>query len=838
MGSEHPITTTAVVNGGGAAAPVMVIPSVSYTGNLPSTTEAEQGFQAEKLFRVLQRRRRVLIAAMVLVSSAGMGWLAYQRLVNPVYEGSFSMLITDPVSPTTGGVRQDGAEEGLAIGAVALNRSGQDLPTLMKVLESPLVLQPVFNQLTQSWGERGLPTIEVEQGVALRGERPAGILTVKVSGRDQAMLRRAMELTKETYLGWSLRQRRERLQEAVKFLDEQAPALESKAASIQEDVERFRLQNRLLAPESDAEATRSQVDVLRAQLNSQQAELSRLERLRQDVAAGRLVTSDFSSESSSGGSQAGSIGGATGGGETSISLTVPNQAELQELAKIDSQLADARSRFVAGTPLLKQLESARATLLPRIQNKQLEAIEAALMQYRSGIAGTQRQINSLESRFNNQPALLRQFAELEQKLRLAEGNRESYLKAREQFQLEIAQNTAPWKIINPGKVGSSPIKPAVGPGIAQALLFGVLAGIGAALLRERFDHVFHNPTEVIDELRETLLGHVPYIALFEGVREDKRFLLESLDKSGTDRTSAYQRFHYQESFRNMATSLRFLSTDRPIRSIAISSSVPAEGKSLVVVLLAKTLSELGQRVLLIDADMRKPQLHHRLGLDNVTGLSNLLTDENNSANDWSSCVQSVPNHASWDVITAGRTPPDPPRLLSSVKMAQLVETIAKSERYDLIIYDTPPALGLADASLVAEHLDGLILLVSLSRVDRDLPKEAMRRIRQTGAPVLGVITNSSHTGTTESGNDVYDFSYRYRYGYGYGGYGYGGYGSYGYANDPLLTYTYYRKNKSQVATGNDSEEAKNPLLRSIESILPSKRNLRSWMRGINRWLDG
>jgi len=796
----------------------------------------DDGFQIGKLLKILQRRRRIFIAALLLVSAASTGWLAYQRLMRPVYQGSFRMLIVDPISPTTGGSGEQAEGQGGAIGAVALNRSRQDLPTLIRVLESPVVLKPVVNQLQQLWPGQPTPLIQVLRDPGKPGEEAAfGVLKVEVSGRDQSQLRRSLELLESSYLGWSLQQRRERLQEAVRFLDEQAPDLERKASVLRGEVQAFRLQHRLLMPETEAATTRSQVDQLRNQLIAQQAELNRLERLSSDVAGGKLVTSDFSSQSSDRSGDAGVAG------RTSVSLTVPNQAELAELAKLDAELAEARSRYVPGTPLLTQLERARASLIPRIQNKQLEAISAALNQYRSGIQTTQRQITLLESRFDGQPALLRQYGVLQQKLQLAEGNLESYQRAREQFQLEIAQNTAPWKVISPANVGSTPVEPALGKGLMRALLLGLAAGAGAALLRERFDHVFHTPGEVRDDLGETLLGHVPYIKLFEGVRQDKRFLLEELDNPGAGGSAAYQRFHYQEAFRNLATSLRFLNSDQPLRSIALSSSLPSEGKSLVVILLAKTLSELGQRVLLVDADMRKPQLHHRLGLDNLSGLSNLLTDE---LTDWQSMVHQVPNHTGWDVITAGRNPPDPPRLLSSQRMSQLVSTIAESGRYDLVIYDTPPALGLADAALVAEQLDGLIVLVSLGKVDRDLPKEAIRRIRQAGAPVLGVVTNSRNLGG-ENDDQVYGFNYRYRYRYGYGYGGYGGYGYGGYANDPAIAYMYYQKKKFTGSQGGTDESglpseasANGRKTGGLAALLPTRGSLRRVRRRITRWLDG
>ena len=123
--------------------------------------------------------------------------------------------------------------------------------------------------------------------------------------------------------------------------------------------------------------------------------------------------------------------------------------------------------------------------------------------------------------------------------------------------------------------------------------------------------------------------------------------------------SSYQRFFYQEAFRNILTSIRFLESDKEINVVTITSSIPAEGKTLVNILLAKTYSELDKKVLLIDGDMRKPQLHYRLGMNNILGLSNILTD---SSLDVSKVIKKVEGYENWDVITSGFVPPDPTRL--------------------------------------------------------------------------------------------------------------------------------------------------------------------------------
>ena len=154
--------------------------------------------------------------------------------------------------------------------------------------------------------------------------------------------------------------------------------------------------------------------------------------------------------------------------------------------------------------------------------------------------------------------------------------------------------------------------------------------------------------------------------------------------------------------------------------------------------------------------MRKPQLHYRLGMNNILGLSNILTD---SSLDVSKVIKKVEGYENWDVITSGFVPPDPTRLLSSDRMNQFITTLKNSKKYDIVIFDCPPVIGLADASLISEKTDGMILLVSLDKVPFGLPLESKRIMKNSGAEFLGIIINS----TKESNNDLLTNK-----GYGYG----------------------------------------------------------------------
>lgn len=787
----------------------------------PAPVVEKEGFNLTTLIRVIRRRRRPFLLTVVVVTLFQASQTLYKLYFDPVYQGGFTLLISDPVNDrpnSSGGGGSADSAAGGAIESLARNTFSTDVPTLIKVLESSVVLEPVFVALQkQGVKDKAMPQLNVSlvpvDAVQKNGLVAPGVLGISGKGSDQQVVEQALKLAEKTYLSWATTQRQERLSDGLRFLDRQAPLLQAKSNELQLELEKFRKTNNLVQPTEEALALRQQMETLQGQLMSQGAERRQLEQVKSDVIAGKLSARSFSIGSSGGSAGGGSAGGggSTGGGNN-LAANLPNQALLDELQRIEQEIAEARSRYRPNSPVLLSLLAARDQLRPQLQRKELDAVNAALRQNANSSATSRAQMARLEGQFQLQPALLREFDALKQKLEIADGNLANYLRTREQFQLEIAQRSTPWKVISPTSVALTPVEPSLGKGLFQGLLLGLVAGAGVALLRDRLDHVFHSPQEAREDLQVPLLGHMPYVSFFDGVRREKRFLLQELDQQ-TDGKGGYQRFFYQEALRNLYTSLRFLNTDTPLRSVAITSSVPSEGKSLLNVLLAKTLSELGKRVLLVDADLRKPQIHSRLGLDNLQGLSNLLTEEDLQ---WRDLVLKVPNYEGWSVITAGRRPPDPPRLLGSERMGELVRELADSGEFDLILYDTPPALGLADSALVAQHLEGIALLVSLNRVDRGLPAEAVDRIRDAGVPLLGLVTNARRPRGERK--DVY----AYGYGYGYDDPNdYAGYGGF----DAGTAYSYYEGAK----TNGDEDD---------EDRVPLGRRWKSWRKQLGRWLDG
>lgn len=760
-------------------------------------------FNFGEFWRALRRRQRLALLVGTGVAGLAFGTTLWQRAFAPVYQGEFHLLVTDPISTQGGGGGASGSAGGGVIESLARNRTSIDFPTLVETLRSPMVLEPLRRQL--GGAAALLSNVSIRQG-GNNANSPQGVLVVSVMGRRPSEIKTALSTLSGAYLNFALQQRQQQLNEGLNFLDQQEPKLQQTVNQLQGQLADFRRRHILLAPEAEAAALKAEAAGMEQEQRQLEAERSRLEKLRQGVFAGNLNASSFS----------------TGASEDSrVTVTQANSDLLAQLQSVEQQLSQARSTYRSDTPRVQTLSELRTRLAGQLRTNQLEALDISLWLNATRIGTLSSQRKEVDGKFLKQPPLIKDYELIQQQLKVAQDNLANFLTTRSTFQLELAQNTEPWAVISPPSVQGFPVEPKLRDGLLKALLFGAVAGVGAAVLRDRLDHVFRSPGEARDELQQPLLGHIPHVAFFQGVRENSRFLLNELDQSSptpidpqaepssqpaTTGVSGYQRFFYQEAFRNLFTSLRFLNTGQNLRTIALTSSLPAEGKSLVNVLLAKTLTEMGQRVLLVDADLRKPQIHQRLGLNNLLGLSNLLTEELS----WQETLLPVQGHENWSVISAGRRPPDPTRLLSSAKMKQLVEQLRQSGQFDLILFDTPPVLGLADAALVAEQVDGLILLVSLDQVDRDLPKEALSRIQASGAPLLGIVTNAVKEESRFSGAS------------GYGRYGYGGYGSYDYRT----SYAYY----------GDTQDSETPA--TSPSRTSPLEQLKVSGRTFLRWIDG
>ena len=173
-----------------------------------------------------------------------------------------------------------------------------------------------------------------------------------------------------------------------------------------------------------------------------------------------------------------------------------------------------------------------------------------------------------------------------------------------------------------------------------------------------------------------------------------------------------------------------------MRSLVMTSAMPGDGKSTISFYLAQIAAAMGKKVLLVDADLRKPNIHNISQLKNIWGLTNLISSNTPQKQQ---VIHQMSFSRNFSIMTAGQIPPDPTKLLTSEKMRGLMKEFEHD--YDLVIYDAPPILGLADASLLAPSTDGIVLVTRMEKTDRSAIKQTIDNLRMSRVNLLGMVIN-------------------------------------------------------------------------------------------------
>ena len=292
-------------------------------------------------------------------------------------------------------------------------------------------------------------------------------------------------------------------------------------------------------------------------------------------------------------------------------------------------------------------------------------------------------------------------------------------------------------IVDPADVPQQPSSPRLLINLASALLAGLALGAGLAFALEQIDEAIADPAEVERRLGLPLLGSVPKV---EGETPKDALL---------DRKS-----DLVDAYLAVQTNLAFTTDHGVPRSFSVTSTRPAEGKSTTALALATTLARAGNKVILVDGDMRSPSVHHLGGVGHERGLSNFLTGDD----DIESLLFSM-SDLGFVAMSAGPLPPNAAELLTGSRLALLISRLL--ETFDHVVIDSPPVMGLADAPLIATKVEGVIYAVESHGIRASLVKTALGRLASANARVIGSVLTKFQARKAHYG-------YGYEYGYGYG----------------------------------------------------------------------
>jgi capsular exopolysaccharide synthesis family protein len=297
-------------------------------------------------------------------------------------------------------------------------------------------------------------------------------------------------------------------------------------------------------------------------------------------------------------------------------------------------------------------------------------------------------------------------------------------------------------VISAAETPTTPASPNLLLNLALALVLGSMLGVGLAFLAENLDDRVRTQEEIEERVGAPVLGHVPYV---EEWTESPEPLLATVHEPTSGAAEAY---------RTLRTNLRFLSLERPLQTVMVTSTLAEEGKSTTTANLAVALAEGGMRTVLVSADLRRPTTHRFFDLADSGGIVSIL--DGGSTVEGALVETAVPN---LRVLPAGGRPPNPTEILASSRFTEILESLASIA--DIVLIDAPPVLGLADSSALASKVDGVLFVVDMSQVPRRSLSHAAEQIRKAGGRVLGTVMNS-----VEGGEGGYGYYYQnYYYGY-------------------------------------------------------------------------
>lgn len=681
-------------------------------------------------------KRRWLPAAAVLGTVLAVTTL-FAASRKPVYQAETQLLIKSSRTPALTGLGEE-------IGRLeALKSQNNPIDTQAEVIRStPVILETIRELNLKDDDGKALKPQAVQDNLAVDGVVGTDVLTIAYQDDDPNQATAIVNKIAEVFIRNNIQSNRAEAASAREFIQQQLPKTEATVQRLDAALRQFKERNSIIVLEEEASAA-----------------VGIISRLDEQVADAKGQFADASARVRQLQTQVG-LGAKEAVAYASLSQAQGVQEVLTQLQQAQRELAVERTRYRDGYPtivnLQRRVNALNALLQQRIRqvlgrdqavsmsNLQLGDLRRELIvdlaraeTERQGVAQRIATLTANRNAYRDRARILPRLEETQQeiqrKLDAAKTTYGTLLTRLNEVQVAENQNIGNVRVIASAEAPQTPIASKNYILLAGGLLVGTLLGIVTAFGIDLIDRSVKTLREARELFGYTLLGVVP--AFGRGGR------VESVGKAeaGIPRVIMrdYPRSPVIQAYQMLQANLKFLSSDKPVRAIAVTSSVPREGKSEVSANLAATMAQSGRRTLLVDADMRNPVQHHVWGLLNTVGLSNVIVDQS----DVGSAIQTVmPN---LDVLPAGVIPPNPVALLDSRKMAALVDQF--NESYDFVIFDMPPLAGTVDAAVMGKMVDGLLMVVRPGVVNALSANAAKEFLRQTGQTVLGMVVNGIDT---------------------------------------------------------------------------------------------
>ena len=575
------------------------------------------------------------------------------------------------------------------------------------------------------------------------------IIEVHYRSPDKDLAANVVNTLMTTYTENNFKSRFDSTMQASDWLSKQLVDLQMKVETSQEKLVHYQKEHEILGIDDKQNITTAKLDELNKELTSAESERMDKESIYRLVEAGDTDTiASAASVLDSAGVNSQSAGGLLEALRSKEADLKIQAAELNtqfgpaypKLAQINNQLKEINSQLLAET---KKLSG-------KIKGQYMAALQREDMLH-DALEKQKQEANKLNESAIEYSLLKR---DLDTNRQLYEGLLEKLKEAG----VSAGLRSNNFRIVDVARVPTGPIEPNIPRNLSFAFMLGLTSGVGLAFLLEGLDNTVRTTEQAQMISGLPPLGMIPLGSRTarEGANA-KRLVIASSKEVVELITQVRPQSQMAESYRALRTSLLLSNLGAPPKVIMVTSALPQEGKTTTSINCAVVLAQKGIRVLLIDADLRRPSIHKTLGMGPRSGLSNVLTG--------SATLESAITHSpilpNLDVLPAGTPPPNPAELLASTNMRDVLQELRG--RYDHIVVDTPPTLSVTDAVVLSPRADAIVLVIRSGQTT----KQALRRSRdilmQVNAKVSGVLLNAVDLSSP-------DYYYYYEYQGKYAGY--------------------------------------------------------------------
>lgn len=720
-------------------------PDLEDGDNLPN-----RGINLRSLGRTLQRQA-LLIAGVTTAITVAAAWQAMR--IPDIYQGTFQILV-EPVSNEARAADPSNLTRNAPGGVPTRENFSVDYPTQLEILQSPTrlnqIVQETQTQFPQFTREDLKAGLKVERLAPKDSPDPTKIIKVTFEGNDEALVQKVLKVTAARYLQYSLEERKTRSGEGIKFIDDQLPEVKQRVNNLQNDLQNLQQKYGLVDPATQGGQLSTRINDITTQQLETQRELGEQRVLYANLQRQLQLSPDEAIAASA------------------LSEDPTYQASKASLQEVQTQIATELARFNEEAPLIKSLREREKNILALMTgqaqvvvgqnlkggegNSQVSAFQNSV---RIGLigqlvtAGNQIQILEARNQAVNQskgaftdrlqqfPAVARRYSDLTRELDISTQTLNRLQTQQESLRVETAQTEVPWELVSEPYVSQdkdgnpSPLPSQASRWVLGGVALGLLLGSLLALLLEKYRNVFYSVEDIQESIQLPLVGIIPFS---RGAKQALDFssTFGSVDDLAVN-DSRIGTAPFREAFSDLYSNIRL--SQPPIHSLMVASPESGDGKTTIAVYLAQTAAGAGQRVLLVDTNMRQPQVHNRLDVPNTGGLSGVLARSINVEE----FIQQSPLDDNLYVLPAGPAVPGSARLLGSDQMKRLMEKF--QQQYDLVIYDTPHLYGLTDASFLTTQVDEILMVIAANRTNRTSVERVLSKLMTLRLPSISMVTN-------------------------------------------------------------------------------------------------